>query len=230
MKSAMKTKKAAALRWRVMKRRKIYWVALALCVPTIVFGRTFALTDHDCLRIAMIASDAPRLSWAGNPGKTCYNSSGLTFFNLEARKSAFLITFPIERIPKGMRVTSATLTMVCILNSHDGHKLQVRRIIGDWGDGVSYIYRRTVPEKVSWTKPGAAAIGADRAHRATATVTLKGMGEFQANVTQDVELWYSQSSPNNGWILTLETEGAVNFYSPICNPGHWRLDVSYEPR
>lgn len=206
------------------------WVALTVLVSPIVSGRTFELDDSDCERVAMIASDAPRLSWAGYPGVSGYGTGALVFGNSDTRKSAFLIAFPIERIPKGMRITSATLGMNCILNYQNKHRLQVRRIIGDWGDGVSHLYRRTLPEKVPWTKPGAAAIGADRARRATAVVQLKGMGEFSVNVTEDVELWYSQALPNNGWILTLESEGAVNFYAPTWSPGNWRLDVSYEPR
>jgi hypothetical protein len=178
----------------------------------------------------MIASDAPRLSWAGYRGTSGYGSGTLAFCNLEARQSAFLITFPIDRIPEGMRITNATLSMVCILNYENRHRLEVRRIIGDWGDGVSYLYRRTLPEKVLWTEPGAAAVGSDQARRATGVIKLKGMGEIEINVTEDVELWYSQAMANDGWILRLESEGAINFYSPTWNPGHWRLDVSYEPR
>ena len=112
----------------------VRWLVLAVLASPIVSGRTFELDDSDCERIAVIASDAPRLSWAGYPGESGYGTGALRFGNSDTRKSAFLIAFPIERIPKGMRITSATLSMNCILNYENKHRLQVRRIIGDWGD------------------------------------------------------------------------------------------------
>ena len=44
------------------------------------------------------------------------------------------------------------------------------------------------------------------------------------------ELWYLGAVPNNGWIVTLETEGEARFRSPTHNPGTWKLSVTYEPR
>ena len=213
------------------QHRLILILVFTLLASSVLSGRTFELTDENCVRIAVIASDAPRLSWAGLHGRSGYTTNVLALYNTDSRKTAFLIAFPLDHIPDDKRITSATLSMYCVLWGQDKPRVEVRRIIGDWGDGVCHLYRRTHPEKVKWTKPGATGIGTDRARRATGLVQLsEELGEFSLNVTEDVELWYWQGVPNNGWIVTLETKGEARFYSPTHNPGSWKLDVTYEPR
>ena len=206
-------------------------LVITLLTSSVVSGRTFEVTDEDCVRIAMIASDAPRLSWAAFPAKYGYTTNPLALYNNNTRKTAFLIVFPLDQIPGDMRITSATISMHCILLSTNTPRLEVRRIIGDWSDGVCHTYRRILPEKVKWTKPGATGVGTDRARRATGLLQLgEELGEFSLNVTEDAELWYLGDVPNNGWIVTLETEGEARFRSPTHNPGYWKLSVTYEPR
>ena len=63
-------------------------------------GRTIVLTDEDCERIAFISADVPKLSWAGYEVETgTFTTSILDFY----RNRAFLIRYPIERIPKVAR-------------------------------------------------------------------------------------------------------------------------------
>ena len=71
-------------------------------------------------------------------------------------------------------------------------------------------------------------------NKVPATASLQRYEEFIANETPvcpvDAELWYLGAVPNNGWIVTLETEGEARFRSPTHNPGTWKLSVTYEPR
>ena len=187
------------------------------------------LTDQDCEQMAAISADAPRMSWAGYP----YGAAQFTNHEfILTGKQAFLIRFPLDRIPPGQRITKAEWIVPHLsVYPAGGTRLQVRRLLKEWGPGVSHQYRMVRPQRVEWHTPGARGLGQDRATEATATATIKGAGEQVFNVTEDVELWYTGAAANYGWILTAEEQDIyVRLPSPFYNaPKGWKLRITFEP-
>lgn len=197
-------------------------------------ARTIELTDIDCKRIAGIDAEAPHQSWASSGAGGSYNSM---YIYLDARgrrgNRSFLIQFPLDSVPEGMRITNAELTMPAqqVYPESRQPRVQLRRIIGPWGAGVNHVYRMQRPEKKKWTSPGASASGRDVARRPSAVVRCKESKNIDVNVTQDVELWVSGEVENHGWLITLdEDHSLVRFASPTWSPGNWKLRVTFEPR
>ncbi len=215
-------------------RRTNAWLCIAalaiLLMPQVlVFARTITVTDLDCRRIAVISSEAPRSSWAG------IQSSLGEFSNFYAdiyNTGAVLIQFPLDRIPAGQKITNAELIIpVVYIYPAVEQRFYVRRLIGDWGAGVSHQYRMVRPMKLEWTQSGARGAATDRVARPTAVLRSSTPGHHALNVTQDVELWYSGQVPNQGWILTVDDPSAlIRLSSPSYNgKGLWKLHVTYEP-
>ena len=49
-------------------------------------------------------------------------------------------------------------------------------------------------------------------------------GEQTADVTEDIELWYTGAAPNRGWILTLDdTSPSISVPAPL--PERFRLEA-----
>src|SRR5262249_22117895 len=155
-------------------------------------AETLKLTDADCERMAFISAVAPRLSWAhSEQGHGIFPNR----YTLGFRPNrAFLICYPLEQLPKGQRITSAEWTVPVSHVDGPGH-LKVRRIMRDWGVGVSYQYRMVRPKKEEWSKPGAQAVSIDAA-RPSAFVRVTSPGEIAVNVLEDVELWYTGGATN----------------------------------
>jgi hypothetical protein len=180
--------------------------------------------------MAAISAEAPHMSWAA----TIY-ATPVEFSNHVidlTPKQAFLIRYPLESIPKGQRITKAEWIIPYMqVSPPGGVRVQVRRLLKDWGAGVSYQNRMTRPQRAEWHTPGARGLGQDRAAEATATATLKGVGEQIFNVTEDVELWYAGAAPNHGWVLSAEDENVfVRLRSPFYGyPKSWRLRITFEP-
>src|SRR5262249_47243022 len=144
---------------------------------------------------------------------------------------AFLIRIPLTDVPPGQRITKAELTIPVALTSNE-QKLNVRRIIGPWGPGVSWLHRGTRPEKVEWASPGGESGGKDRVTKPSGTAKVKGPCDAVFNLTEDVELWYSGAAANHGWMISVdEPEGFVRIPSPQWStPGTWKLRITYEPK
>ena len=201
-----------------------------LALAGVAEARTIVLTDGDCDLIACISADAPRLSWAGTPNATA--EYGVNAVDLYPGKSAFLIRYPIERIPAGQKITRAEwLVPYQIVSPPGGARLQVRRILKSWGAGVSHDFRMTRPQRLPWATPGCRGVGQDRAAEATAVVAIKNSGEQSINVTQDVELWYTGAAQNHGWMVTLEDQDCwIRIGSPMwSNPKGFKLRITFEP-
>jgi hypothetical protein len=147
----------------------------------------------------------------------------------------FLIRFPIkDHVPKGQRVTKAELSIAPNYVA-TAPEIHVRRILAEWGTGVCHDYRMTHPKKVEWNQPGGRGNSTDRANKDSAVFKFLKVGEQTADVTEDVELWYTGGANNRGWIMTLEPEGHVAYIgSP--HPFHaagaktWKLQVTFEPQ
>ena len=79
--------------------------------------------------------------------------------------------------------------------------------------------------------PGAAAPGLDRAAKPTVSVRLPAANTTVVNVTQDVEMWYSQRARNEGWIVTTDQPNCmVRLNSPsFIGASTWILRITYEP-
>jgi hypothetical protein len=193
-------------------------------------ARTIVLTDQDCEQMAAISADAPRMSWAGTVYGAGFEHSN-HFFDLTT-KQAFLIRYPLESIPRGQRITKAEFIVPYMqVSPAGGVRVQVRRLLKEWGAGVSHQLRMVRPQRAEWHTPGARGLGQDRAGEATATATLKGMGEQIFNVTEDVELWYAGAAPNHGWIVSAEDQDVfVRLRSPFYGyPKSWKLRITFEP-
>jgi len=202
--------------------------ALLAFTPTAA-ARTIVLTDLDCELMAAISADAPRMSWAG----TLYGTAQFTNHEfILTGKQAFLICYPLDRIPPGQRITKAEWIVPHLgVNPAGGTRLQVRRLLKEWGPGVSHQYRMVRPQCVEWHTPGARGLGQDRAAEATATAKIKGAGEQVFNVTADIELWYTGAAANYGWILNTEEQDIyVRLPSPFYGAVKgWKLRITFEP-
>lgn len=204
-------------------------VSFALIFANTATAKTIILTDIDCERMAFIQAQAPLWSWGGYEANIGVQSTS-QFYMTNTR--AFLICFPLERIPKGQRILNAELTFVSGIQSAGDQKLHLRRILADWGAGVCWKYRTTQPNKTEWAQQGGRGPGRDRAAKATVVIRSAMPGIKVANVTNDVELWYSGVAPNHGWMLAMEDpEVIVVLQSPVWEPGRgkWQLKVTYEP-
>jgi hypothetical protein len=192
-------------------------LVLFLTAPALS-ARTIVLTDEDCDDMAVISEDTPNLSWA------MYESSTSVWSNYVMQltsKRAVLVRYPLDKIPKGQRITSAewVVPLTYIAGTPHWH---LRRVLVDWGIGVCHKYRLTYPKKVKWSKPGARGISSDRALKPTA----------KAKLTE--ELWYSGGAANNGWILSEENDGITQISGPlspwVSGKGKWKLRITYEPK
>ena len=203
-------------------------VALLLALCGAASCKTIILTDEDCERMAFIQAAAPRWSWGGYDVSTSSQSSA-QFYMYNDR--AFLICFPLEKIPKGQKILKAELTFNSILQNAGEQKLHLRRILAPWGAGVCWQYASVRPKKVEWKQAGARGAGTDRAAKASAVIRTTEAGEKVVNVTEDVELWYTGAAPNHGWTLTMEDPDVyVVLTSPVWGArGRWKLRITYEP-
>jgi hypothetical protein len=210
-------------------RQGIAALAAVLLTVAALPARTIVVSDEECDRMAAISADAPRLSWATYLAGTGIYS---TQYTIDLRKGkAFLIHYPIDKIPKGQRITKAEL-VVPVHQVEGEQKLVVRRLVADWGAGVCHDYRMIRPKKVEWAKPGARDNGLDA--KPTTSVRVSQPGEQILNVTEDVELWYTKAATNHGWIFTTEYDSpSIQLVSPISDyppgRGKWKLRITYEP-
>jgi hypothetical protein len=191
-------------------------------------AKTIILTDIDCERMAFIQAAAPRWSWGGYDVSSNSQSTSLLYLQPER---AFLICFPLEKIPRGQKILKAELSFTSGLQTPGEQKVHLRRILAPWGAGVCWQYTAVRPKKVEWNKPGGRGSGIDRAAKVSAVARTTEAGEKVLNVTEDVELWYSGASANHGWMLTVEDPDVyVVLNSPVWNGrGTWKLQITYEP-
>lgn len=208
--------------------------ALLLAPASPAAARTIVISSEDCEQMAFIAAETPKLTWASyqvQPG-VYTNQYHLTM----ARDRALLICFPLDRLPKDQKITKAELVLPVTYLDGEG-RLQLRRIVTEWGTGVNYQYRMVRPEKKEWSKPGAADTKLDALMSSSVKLSeqIRTLKETAVNVTEDVELWYSGAAVNHGWRIAAEPDGNPYLYmlSPIsCYPdgrGSMKLRITYEP-
>ena len=131
---------------------------------------------------------------------------------------AFLIRYPLDRIPAGQRITRAEWIVPVDLISATGREPSCTSGESSaLGEPASVtITARNVPSR----SPGLSR--ARRASRPTGPRSRRpsspcpGPGELTINVTEDVELWYTGAAENQGWIVTVEDPAAlVRLNSPL---------------
>ena len=203
-------------------------LAIACVLPMRAQARTLVIGISSSNRVAMIAASAPRLSWAGYHYPPAIYGTGT--YSLMPQMS-LLLQFPLDAVPAGQRIVHAELLVPASTPYGTDPRFYVWRILADWGPGVCHLYRMTRPHRVEWAKPGARAHGLDRAIRPTDIVSVVKAGEHVVNVTEDVQLWYTGTAANNGWILTVEDpETQINMASTTWSGAEgWKLRVTYEP-
>jgi hypothetical protein len=202
-------------------------VAAAMLAPA-ASARTITLPDESTDRAAAICAAAPRVSWAG------IESSAGFFMNhaISIRKdTSFLLQIPIDQVPPGNRIIRAELLMPLSYCYSPEPRLHIWRIVPAWGVGVCNEYRMTRPKAEKWAVPGAQGNSTDRATKPTTIVSLRNGSDPVANVTEDVELWYTGAAANNGWLFTFEDDAVANFLPPCGSyRGSWKLRITYEPQ
>ena len=205
---------------------------LLLAIPPLQ-ARTIALTADDCDEMASISSQAPRLSWAMGPASSGYFKTHGTLYL--SSSMALLMRFPIkDQIPKDQRVTKAELTIAPYLIA-SAPEVHVRRVVAEWGVGVCHQYRMTYPQKIEWAQPGGRGNATDRNNKVSAVFKFAKIGEQTADVTEDVELWYTGGAANHGWIMHVEPEGHVAYFQSPYAPQTagaktWKLQITFEPK
>ncbi|OGV62787.1 MAG: hypothetical protein A2498_02560 [Lentisphaerae bacterium RIFOXYC12_FULL_60_16] len=179
-------------------------------------------------RVAGIVEWAPRQSWSLNeqPEGRAHNTSvGLV------QGRGLLVRFALDAIPKGNRIIHAELVVNVPTTQGNEPRFYLWRILAEWGIGVCHQFRMTHPKPLAWTRPGARAFSTDRATRPTDIVRIRTPGDVTINVTEDVDLWYTGTVPNHGWLFTVEDPAiSLAFHTPLTKePGRWLLRVTYEP-
>ena len=211
-------------------RRSVAMAAVVLSLGIApAFARTITLTEADADKMAAIAAEAPRMSWAGcDQGGGCYSNPPIHL----ALQHSFLIHFPLDKIPKGYRITKAEWSIPVENFSGYGVRFFVWRLLADWSAGVCYQYRTTKPKPVEWTVAGARGSSSDRAAEPTLIVNPKNIGELLIlNVTRDVEFWYTGAAANDGWLFTVEDDNMwLRPATPLSNQSMWKLQITYEPQ
>lgn len=198
-------------------------------------ARTIAVTAEDCDEMAVISARAPRLSWAmpSNGGEGMFHVQPTLYWD---SKTAVLMRFPIAAlIPKGQRVTRAELTITASYVESPQSEVHVRRVLAEWGSGVCHQYRMVHPQKLEWSQPGCRGAATDRANKDSAVFKTAKIGDYTADLTEDIELWYTGAVPNRGWIFTLEPDASRIYvpapYCPAVAAGkQWKLQITFEPR
>jgi hypothetical protein len=211
-----------------MNRHILLSVLVLVGMAPVLPARTIILTETDCEKIAMICKEAPRHSWAGYEAST--GTFNAVYLELVPNRS-FLIRYPIDRVPKGQRITNAELIVNATYKGAGESRVSIRRILAEWGPGVCHLYRMTRPKKVEWAVEGAQGASSDRAAKPSAVVRVNDVGDYAVNITEDVELWYTGAAANHGWIMTIDDEGGyLRMPSPAWTTrGNWRLRITYEP-
>jgi hypothetical protein len=195
-------------------------------------ARTITLTGEDCDRMAVISARAPRVSWAAQsygPG-VFYTYPQVQLFP----EMAVLIRFPLDKVPKGQRITKAELSVTSEYVAGTPN-VSVRRILADWGPGVCHLYYRTIPKKLKWTEPGGRGAGTDRAAKDSGVFRMDKAADYTTDVTEDVELWYTGATANRGWILLIDNNSGPTYLSTPCPSIHasgnrWKLQITFEPQ
>jgi hypothetical protein len=207
-------------------------LVVLLMTASALDARTITLTAEDCDQMAVLNAKTPRLSWAGYqaaPGAFTSQNSMQLFPDM-----SLLMRFSLAKIPKGQRITKAELFLPVDYVAGKP-EVSVRRLVADWGLGVCHQYRRTYPDKVEWIQAGARGASTDRTNKDSAVFRPEKVGDYTADVTEDVELWYTNAAPNRGWILAIENNDGP-FYTPSPYDPHsagskrWKLQITFEPQ
>ncbi len=194
------------------------------------FARTITLTGQDCDQVAFLNEAAPLESFAVQ-----HLNKGVFGINHQVQLlhgMAILIRFPLQVIPKDQRILKAELTLHSQYNVAKA-RIQVRKVLADWGPGVCHKYRRTVPMKLEWSQPGARGAGTDRANKDSGVFAMAAVGNHTIDLTEDVELWHTGAVANRGWILSPEpNSGGAYLASPFApnhdSPKQWKLQITFE--
>ncbi len=202
---------------------------IALCVALLAFGaspliaRTIIIKADALDSFAALSETNVRNGWA------TYNYDNTRYINSSSGggpATSYLLRYSLDQIPKGMRITRAEWT---IAHNVASTKVNVWRVLADWGIGACFQYRTTYPKQQEWSVAGARGKSTDRATNPTASGQFVNGQLLTVNVTQDVEMWYTGAAPNRGWLITFD--GFALLHSPT-HGGHrhkWQLTVTYEP-
>lgn len=208
-------------------------VCLAVAIVTcagLLHARTVPLKPVDMDRVAIITEAGPRYSWATYESPSGIYHSAPVFLTPTC---GMLVHYPLDKIPKGQRITYAELTVPVSSFNPQQARLYIWRLLVEWGAGVCHEFRMIRPKKEAWTAPGARGNSSDRSTKPSAPpLRMTEPGEKTINVTEDVELWYTGAAPNHGWLFTVEDKDAyVQLQSPAYDgTASWELRITYEPQ
>ena len=132
-----------------------------------------------------------------------------------------LFRFPLESLPKGRTVKSATLTLHSFVDYHDATTVPVNvyRVTTGWQEHAATWQVRTLTE--NWGRPGGDAAGPDgtafqragggvRPYAATTVGPVKPRQAIEWDVTELCREWMAGRAPNYGMMLSLASSETGN--------------------
>jgi hypothetical protein len=217
----------------------------ALCFWAVVLGGSAA--SADVVEIEPLKDNTLYESATGSFS----NGAGTRFFTGstatgEARRG--LVTFDVgANIPRGMLVTSVTLTLNVEMSISGAQTVALHRALADWGEGTSFAPSGqgggTTPTvgDATWIHtfwPGDfwGDAGGDFDPQASGTQSVAGTGAYvwsSAGMVADVQGWVDDPASNFGWVV-VSNEGALGTAKGFSSgeaPENVRpvLTVEFEP-
>ena len=155
-----------------------------------------------------------------SPTGALSNGEGSSFFvgrtnQLRDSIRRGLLAFDIaDKLPKGSKVTSVTLTLKVERTPGGSEPIELHRVLNNWGEGSSSsqggrgapaakgdaTWIHTFYDKDSWSKPGG-----DFSATASAVQTVGGVGTYTwgstSEMVTEVQTWLDSPEGNFGWLL-----------------------------
>ncbi len=146
--------------------------------------------------------------------------------------SISLMQFPLEGIPAGARIISATLALHQNFSNNTGGPIGVHRVADSWIEGAmtgqAGASNWTERESgVTWATAGG---DFDAAPISETTLTAKTIGWVEWDIAALVQGWVDETYANNGLALVAESIGAAGYFdsSDATNPAlRPKLTISY---
>jgi len=143
---------------------------------------------------------------------------------------AALLHFDLAPLDGNLVIDEATLTVHAYWRNHDrSMTVSSYRLLRGW-EHKEATWERATAEDL-WGEPGANDVETDRLDTPSDTVVFDGVGSYDFDVTEMVQLWNANSAGNRGLILRTEARAPVEYHLVAAENSYpeWRprLEVRY---